>query len=132
MWSGDSPFEINLWVPLVNCYKTKSMYILPEKEKEYFNNVMKKNKIKSSSQVFDLIKNKLKWLKINYGEILIFNQNLPHGNVINLENETRFSMNCRFKSYFSPFGDKKIGEFFDPITTRAMTTLGINYTSPIK
>ena len=51
---------------------------------------MKKNKIKSSSQVFDLIKNKLKWLKINYGEILIFNQNLPHGNVINLENETRF------------------------------------------
>lgn len=132
VWSGDSPFEINLWVPLVNCYKTKSMYILPEKEKEYFNNVMKKNKIKSSSQVFDLIQTKLKWLKINYGEILIFNQNLPHGNVINLENETRFSMNCRFKSYFSPFGDKKIGEFFDPITTRAMTTLGINYTSPIK
>ncbi len=132
VWSGDSPFEINLWIPLVNCYKTKSMYILPEKEKKKFNEIMKKNKIKSSSQVFSLIKKKLVWLKVNYGEILIFNQNLPHGNVINLENETRISMNCRFKSYFSPFGDKKIGEFFDPITTRAMTTLGINYTSPIK
>ena len=21
VWSGDSPFEINLWVPLVDCYK---------------------------------------------------------------------------------------------------------------
>jgi sporadic carbohydrate cluster 2OG-Fe(II) oxygenase len=31
VWSGDSPYEINLWVPLVNCYKTKSMYILEQK-----------------------------------------------------------------------------------------------------
>ncbi len=132
VWSGDSPFEINLWVPLVNCYKTKSMYILPERNKKYFHQVMRKNKIKSSAHIYNLIKKKLIWLKVNYGEVLIFNQNLPHGNIINLEKETRFSMNCRFKSYFSPFGDKKLGEFFDPITTRAMTTLGINYISPIK
>lgn len=132
VWSGDSPFEINLWVPLVDCYKTKSMYILPEKHKKYFHEKIKNSKIKSSKHIFNLIKKKLTWLKVNYGEVLIFNQNLPHGNVVNLENETRFSMNCRFKSYFSPFGDKKIGEFFDPITTRAMTTLGINYSSPIK
>ena len=23
VWSGDSPYEINLWLPLVNCFKTK-------------------------------------------------------------------------------------------------------------
>ena len=23
VWSGDSPYEINLWVPLVNCYQNK-------------------------------------------------------------------------------------------------------------
>ena len=28
VWSGDSPFEIVVWLPLVDCYKTKSMYIL--------------------------------------------------------------------------------------------------------
>lgn len=132
VWSGDSPFEINLWVPLVNCYKTKSMYILPEKNKNYFHHIMRKKKIKSSLQMYKIIKKKLKWLKVNYGEVLIFNQNLPHGNIVNLEKETRLSMNCRFKSYFSPFGDKKIGEFFDPITTRAMTTLGLNYKSPFE
>ena len=29
VWSGDSPFEIVVWLPLVDCYKTKAMYILP-------------------------------------------------------------------------------------------------------
>ena len=29
VWSGDSPFEVVLWIPLVDCYGTKSMYLLP-------------------------------------------------------------------------------------------------------
>ena len=29
VWSGDSPYETVAWIPLVDCYKTKSMYILP-------------------------------------------------------------------------------------------------------
>ena len=28
-WSGNSPFEVVAWLPLVDCYKTKSMFILP-------------------------------------------------------------------------------------------------------
>ena len=28
VWSGDSPYEVVIWIPLVNCFKTKSMYIL--------------------------------------------------------------------------------------------------------
>ena len=35
VWSGDSPFEVVVWIPLVNCYKTKSMYILPPKKQNY-------------------------------------------------------------------------------------------------
>ena len=26
VWSGDSPYETVVWIPLVDCYKTKSMY----------------------------------------------------------------------------------------------------------
>ena len=33
IWSGDSPFEVVVWIPLVNCYKTKAMFILPPKNK---------------------------------------------------------------------------------------------------
>ena len=132
VWSGDSSFEINLWVPLVNCYKTKSMYILKQKNLNFFQKKMKEKKIKSSSQIFNIIKNKVEWLNVKYGQFLIFNQTLPHGNIINEEEETRWSLNCRFKSIFSPYGDKKIGEFFLPITTRPMTNIGINYKYPFK
>ena len=132
VWSGDSSFEINLWVPLVNCYKTKSMYILKQKNLNFFQKKMKEKKIKSSSKIFNIIKNKVEWLNVKYGQFLIFNQTLPHGNIINEEEETRWSLNCRFKSIFSPYGDKKIGEFFLPITTRPMTNIGINYKYPFK
>ena len=44
VWSGDPPYEINLWVPLVNCYKTKSMYILEEKyNKKFLQDMKRKN-----------------------------------------------------------------------------------------
>lgn len=46
VWSGDSPYEINLWLPLVNCYKTKSMYILEQKYYDIFKKRLKKKKNK--------------------------------------------------------------------------------------
>ena len=130
VWSGDSPYEINLWMPLVNCYKTKSMYIIKQKDFNKLKVLLRQKKYSDSTKIFGLLKKKLKWLKVNYGEILIFNQTLPHGNVVNEENATRISLNCRFKSIFSPYKDKKIGEFFIPVTTRAMTEIGINYEDP--
>ena len=47
VWSGDSPYEINLWIPLVNCFKTKSMYILNRKHNSYFLKEMKKKRSKA-------------------------------------------------------------------------------------
>ncbi len=132
VWSGDSAYEINLWLPLVDCYNTKSMYILKKNRLNFFSKKLKKLKYKSSDEIFNIAKNQIKWLKINYGNFLLFNQAIPHGNLINREKETRWSMNCRFKSIFTPYQDKKIGEFFLPITTRAMTEIGINYTNPFK
>jgi sporadic carbohydrate cluster 2OG-Fe(II) oxygenase len=130
VWSGDSAYEINLWVPLVNCYKTKSMYILEQNDYANFKKKMQKNKYSSSKDIFKLVKNKVRWLNVDYGQFLIFNQALPHGNVVNIEKETRWSMNCRFKSFFSPYGDKKVGEFFLPITTRAISEIGMNFEYP--
>lgn len=129
-WSGDSPFEIVVWLPLVNCYKTKSMFILPPKETEKLNKNFKKNAGQSSEKLFRSIKNKVKFLNVNYGEVLIFNQSLPHGNRVNNEKETRWSLNCRFKGAFTPYSDKKIGEFFEPITLKAASILGMNYKEP--
>jgi len=62
--------------------------------------------------------------------LLIFDQSIPHGNVVNNTKETRWSMNCRFKSVFSPYGDKKLGDFFDPISLKAATKMGMGYVEP--
>lgn len=126
-WSGDSSFEIVLWIPLVDCYNTKSMYLLPPQMKSIISRLINKNQKINSDDIFKKVKSKLKWMNVKFGEFLIFNQNLPHGNTINNEIETRWSMNCRFKGIFTPYGDKKIGEFFEPITLRAASIVGMEY-----
>ena len=72
----------------------------------------------------------LKFLKINYGNFLLFNQTLPHGNVVNKTKETRISLNCRFKGLFTPYSQKKLGGFFSPISIRPASKIGIKYKFP--
>ena len=129
-WSGDSAFEVVVWIPLVDCYKTKTMFILPPNKTLELHEDFKNKSGTNSQTLFKHIEKDLKWLNVNYGKILIFNQSLPHGNIINIENETRWSMNCRFKGIFTPYSDKKLGEFFEPITLKPISQLGMNYSLP--
>ena len=55
-WSGLSPFEAVAWLPLVNCYKTKSMYILPPSENKKFINKFKNYVNSDSQKIFKIIK----------------------------------------------------------------------------
>ncbi len=129
-WSGDSPFEVVVWVPFVDCYGTKTMYLLPpEKNKSLDENFFVRAG-DNSEDLYQSIKQQVKWLDVKYGEVLIFNQALPHGNRQNMESETRWSTNCRFKGIFTPYGDKKLGEFFEPITLRAASKIGMEYQPP--
>ena len=130
-WSGDSAYEVVVWIPLVDCYDTKSMYILNPSFADEFNTAFQDKKIDDSDALFEFFQDKVEWIKIKFGQVLIFNQSLPHGNIVNQTNETRWSMNCRFKSIFSPYGDKKLGEFFEPITIKPASKIGLNYKHPI-
>jgi len=130
-WSGDSPFEVVVWIPLVDCYKTKAMYILPPDKNQILNDDFGKMAGNSSDDLYKSVQKDVDWIEIKYGEVLVFNQALPHGNRINMENETRWSMNCRFKGIFTPYNDKKIGEFFEPITLRPASEYGMNYSLPV-
>lgn len=129
-WSGDSPFESVVWLPLVDCFKTKSMFILPALKYRKISKLIQSSKFKNSSDLFPKIKNDIKWIKIKYGQVLIFNQCLPHGNLVNEEKETRWTMNCRFKGIFTPYGDKKLGEFFEPISLKAASKFAMKYRLP--
>ena len=130
VWSGDSPYEVVVWLPLVDCYRTKTMYILPPTVDQRLREDFIQYADRSSEELFQQIERDVSWIEIKAGEVLIFNQNLPHGNRINNEQETRWSMNCRFKSVFTPYGDKKIGEFFEPITLKTASRIGMSYRFP--
>lgn len=129
-WTGVSPFETVIWLPLVDCYKTKSMFILPSGKSNKLNKIFSKKNIKNSKDIYNKIKKDLIWLKVKYGQIVIFDHSLPHGNITNKEDETRWSMNCRFKGLFTPYKDKRIGEYYEPITIKPATRRGINYKYP--
>ena len=129
-WSGDSPFEIVVWLPLVDCYKTKSMFILKQKQSEKFRKFFSSKNLNFSSQLHKKFKKDLVFLNIKYGEFLLFNQNLPHGNVVNITKESRLSLNCRFKGLFTPYSQKKLGSFFSPLTIRPASRVGLNYKFP--
>ena len=130
-WSGDSPYEVVLWVPYVDVFNTKSMFILSPEDNAKHEKRFSDGSLGAAHELMEAIKPDAKWLDIPYGNFLLFTQNLMHGNVLNTENTTRWSSNCRFKSVFSPYSDKRIGEFFDPITPRAATVLGSSYKYPV-
>ena len=134
VYSGQSPFEINQWLPLVNCYQKKSMFILPP---EHNKKLIKKFHIYESKEggmkkMYEDYKQLVKWIKIDYGQVLLFNSGILHGNDINNTKETRFSLNTRYKSLFSPYtiNGKGLGSFYRPITTKSMTKLGLSFNEP--
>ena len=130
VWSGDSPYEIVLWIPLVDCHNTKSMYITNAKVNAEVQATFTQFKNKSSEDLYKHIEKDVIFLNVPYGSALLFSQNVMHGNRVNRENETRWSMNCRFKSILSPYRGKTMGEFFEPITVRPLTRLGLDYRLP--
>jgi len=129
-WSGDSPFEVVLWIPLVDCYGSKSMFLLPPGPNAELERTLHRFADRSVDGMFAAIEHDLTWMEVPYGHFLLFNQNLAHGNRVNREADARWSMNCRFKGVFTPYADKKLGEFFEPITLRPASRIGLDYEMP--
>jgi sporadic carbohydrate cluster 2OG-Fe(II) oxygenase len=130
VWSGDSPFEVVMWLPLVDCHRTKSMYLMPPGKDRAVQAKLNEMNGKSSEDLFHVIENDVTFMDVPYGEVLLFSQTLMHGNRINAEPDTRWSMNCRFKSAFSPYADKKLGEFFQPVTLKPASRMAMAYDLP--
>ena len=103
--------EVVVWLPLVDCYRTKAMYLLPPSSDERLREEFGQWADRSSEELFRRIENEVSWIEIKAGEVLIFNQNLPHGNRVNQEPETRWSMNCRFKVSLPLMETKRLVSF---------------------
>jgi sporadic carbohydrate cluster 2OG-Fe(II) oxygenase len=130
VWDGDSPFEVVVWLPLVDCHDTKGMYLLPPAADARHVSDFGRFRGGSAEDLYRAIEPDLLWPSIAYGDVMVFSQTLMHGNRVNRERETRWSMNCRFKSLLSPYADKRLGEFFEPISMRPATRFGMTYRLP--
>jgi len=130
VWSGNSPYEVVFWIPLVDCYESKSMYALPyEKSQEIFKNFPEFAHLDAES-LYKKIEPEVIRFKVPYGQGAIFSHSLLHGNRVNEEPTTRWTINIRFKSLLSPYGTKEVGETFQPITIRPLTRVGYHYIKP--
>lgn len=128
VWSGDSPYEVVLWIPYADCYGTKAMYFTDAGIDARVQPRLAEHS--TAEALYQAVANDSPFIELSYGEVLIFTQNIMHGNRVNVENESRWSSNGRFKSALSPYADKKLGEFFEPITLRPATRLGLRYELP--
>jgi sporadic carbohydrate cluster 2OG-Fe(II) oxygenase len=127
VWSGNSPYEIVLWLPLVDCYRTKSMYLLPRRGSEKVLRRFKDFSALNSEQLFKKIRPDLVWLDVPRGSAVLFTHSLLHGNRVNLEKTTRWGFNVRIKGLLTPYGIKELGESFMPVIVRPATRIGFEH-----
>ena len=128
--SGQSVFEIVLWVPLTNAYGSNSMYIYPRNISYEMLSKMREYERDGMDALFEKYKSFARFLKVDYGSALIFSPTMFHGNVVNRTHKSRVSINCRFKNLFSPeseTGERRLGSFYRLLTVSEITRLGLSY-----
>ena len=110
---NNSKFELVCWLPLVNCYETKSFFILEQSKSQELLDLYRSDSYASWNDFKeDCVRNAIH-LTINYGQVLIFWSGLLHGSLINTTSESRFSLNTRFKQLYAPSGLKNPFVFYN-------------------
>ncbi len=129
VFGGETPFQVVAWLPLVDCYKTKSMFILPYEQNRKLLPRMKEFRDGGMTEVYDTVKDDLVWLDVPFGSVLIFSTNQLHGNIVNVEATTRWSLNTRFTGLFTPYTsqERSLGGYYLPITMRPVSRIGLDY-----
>ena len=133
-YTGETPFQVVVWIPLVSVEKTNSLFIATKQDTMKINKVFPtfKNGFKD---VEKKLKNKINYLKVNYGQGVIFTPNIFHGSNLNQTKNTRWSFNTRYTGLFTPYSnyegnEKKLGSFYQPITVKAVSKMGLEFEEP--
>jgi sporadic carbohydrate cluster 2OG-Fe(II) oxygenase len=132
VFAGETPYQIVQWLPLVDVRATKSMFILSRPKSEEVVTRLRDFSEGGMRALFEAVEPDLAWLEIPYGKVLLFSPNVLHGNVVNEETTTRWSLNCRYTGLFTPYGigERSLGSYYSPITARPVTRMGMAYRQP--
>lgn len=130
-FSGESSYQINLWVPLTKCHGDNSMHIFSPSATDKILSDMQGLEQQGLNSLFDKYTEGRDYVKLalDYGQVVIFTPTVLHGNNLNTTDHTRISFNCRFKNLHSPYNaphgsSKVLGQFYSPLTQRLATKIG--------
>jgi len=122
---ANSHFEVIAWVPLVDVYGTKSMFIsdldgtskavLALKAGGTYDDYCKTVEASSID------------LEVPFGSACLFAAGVAHGAKTNVTDETRWALNIRYKNLFSPYGDKGLLEFFDILKVSPLSSVAFEF-----
>lgn len=127
VWSGDSPFQVVLWVPLTDSNGTNAMFLLPpEKSHEAYRRA-RAGELRSMSEIHDAYRSDFRTVEVKFGQVLVFNSNCLHGNQLNTTSVSRWSLNCRVVSLLAPATtpERRLGAYYTPIMVRPATRMGL-------
>jgi len=123
---ANSPYEVVVWLPLVDCFGTKSMYLLDRDSSVEALSTYRRNPDDRGAFQAVLGQRSVQ-LSVPYGSALFFWPALFHGSVVNMEGESRISLNTRFKNLFAPLGMKDPFRYFSILHTSPLTRMGMQF-----
>lgn len=120
-----SQFEVVCWLPLVDCYGSKTFYLVPIKRsialmKQYHEGKYPTWEKFKSACLVDAQK-----VDVSYGQVLFFSSCQLHGSEKNETNETRWCLNARFKSLFAPCGSHDPLVFYRALKVGPLTKIAL-------
>lgn len=127
VWTGDSPFQVVLWIPLTDATASNAMFLLPPaKSREAYHRVHAGD-LRSMVEIHDAYKDQIRPIEVKYGDVLLFDSNCLHGNQVNITSHSRWSLNCRFTSLLAPSTtpERRLGPYYTPVMIRAATMMGL-------
>jgi sporadic carbohydrate cluster 2OG-Fe(II) oxygenase len=127
VWTGDSPFQVVLWVPLTDTTGTNAMFFLPPEPSYEAYRRVRAGQLRSMTEVRAAYDSQISTIEMKVGQVLVFNSNCLHGNQLNTTTMTRWSLNCRFVNLLAPATnpERRLGSYYTPLTVRPATRMGL-------
>jgi sporadic carbohydrate cluster 2OG-Fe(II) oxygenase len=127
VWTGDSPFQVVLWVPLTDTTATNAMFFLPPEPSYEAYRRVRAGELRSMAEVRAAYDSQISVIEMKVGQVLVFNSNCLHGNQLNTTTTSRWSLNSRFVNLLAPATnpERRLGSYYTPLTVRPATRMGL-------
>ena len=122
----NSPYELVFWIPLVDCFESKTFYIVPLSKSLELLSDYKSMKFNSWDAFKEACLSHAIQVTVPYGKALVFWTGIIHGSLINSSNESRWCINARFKNLFAPCGQHNPLTYYKIFLTSAVSNIALS------